>query len=88
MVKLDAADIQGFAMRGYTFPVARYVMLEITGAHSGQALLRRILDQVTTAERWDVKPEATLNVAFTYQGLVRLGLPDATLLSFPVLASG
>jgi Dyp-type peroxidase family len=84
MVKLNAADIQGFAMRGYTFPVARYVMLEITGARAGQALLRRILNQVTTAERWDVKPEATLNVAFTYQGLVRLGLPDATLLSFPV----
>ena len=84
MAKLNAADIQGFAMRGYTFPVARYVLMEIAGAASGRALLLKILDQVTTAERWDVKPDSTLNVAFTYQGLVRLGLPDATLLSFPV----
>jgi Dyp-type peroxidase family len=84
MAKLNAADIQGFAMRGYTFPVARFVFLEIVDAPSGQALLRRVLDQVTTAERWDVKPDSTLNIAFTYQGLVRLGLPDATLLSFPV----
>jgi Dyp-type peroxidase family len=84
MAKLNAADIQGFAMRGFTFPVARYVLMEIADAKSGQALLLRILDQVTTAERWDVKPDSTLNVAFTYAGLVRLGLPDATLLSFPV----
>jgi Dyp-type peroxidase family len=84
MPKLNAADIQGFAMRGYTFPVARYVLMEIADAKTGQALLRKILDQVTTAERWDVKPDSTLNVAFTYKGLVRLGLPDAALLSFPV----
>ena len=84
MLKLDAADIQGFAMRGYTFPVARYVLMEIAGAKAGQALLLRILEQITTAERWDVKPDSTLNVAFTYAGLVKLGLPDATLLSFPV----
>lgn len=84
MAKLNAADIQGFAMRGYTFPVARYVMLSINDAPSGQALLGRILELITTAERWDVKPQWTLNVAFSYPGLVKLGLPDATLLSFPV----
>lgn len=84
MAKLNAADIQGFAMRGYTFPVARFVLMEIANAEGGRALLIRILDQVTTAERWDVKPDSTLNIAFTYAGLIRLGLPDATLLSFPV----
>jgi Dyp-type peroxidase family len=84
MANLNAADIQGFAMRGYTYPVARYVMLKINDATSARALLCRILDVVTTAERWDVKPDWTLNIAFTYPGLVQLGLPDATLLSFPV----
>jgi Dyp-type peroxidase family len=84
MAKLNAADIQGFAMRGYTFPVARFVMMEIATAEGGRALLLRILDQITTAQHWDVKPDSTLNVALTYAGLVRLGLPDATLLSFPV----
>ena len=71
-------------MRGYTFPVARFVLMEIANAEGGRALLLRIVDQVTTAERWDVKPDSTLNVAFTYAGLVRMGLPDAALLSFPV----
>jgi Dyp-type peroxidase family len=84
MAKLNAADIQGFAMRGYTFPVARFVLMEIADAEGGRALLLRMLDQITTAQRWDVKPDSTLNVAFTYAGLVQLGLPDATLLSFPV----
>jgi len=84
MARLNAADIQGFAMRGYTFPVARFVLMEIANGEGGRALLLRILDQVTTAERWDVKPDSTLNLAFTYAGLVRLGLPDAALLSFPV----
>lgn len=84
MARLNATDIQGFAMRGYTFPVARFVLMEIANGEGGRALLLRILDQVTTAERWDVKPDSTLNLAFTYAGLVRLGLPDAALLSFPV----
>jgi Dyp-type peroxidase family len=84
MANLNAADIQGFAMRGYTYPVARYVMLSLNDAKSGQALLCRVLDLITTAESWDVKPDWTLNIAFTYPGLVQLGLPDPTLLSFPV----
>lgn len=71
-------------MRGYTYPVARYILLEIVDAPTGQAFVRLLLDLITTAERWDTKPDSTLNIAFTYQGLVRLGLPDATLLSFPV----
>lgn len=84
MAKLNAADIQGFAMRGYTFPLARYVIVEFLGAAQGRDFVSGLLDQVTTAERWDTKPDSTLNIAFSYRGLVKLGLPDATLLSFPV----
>jgi Dyp-type peroxidase family len=40
---------------------------------------------VTTGERWvGGKPRTTVNVAFTYKGLVALGLPEPSLLSFPV----
>lgn len=85
MSKLDATDIQGFVLRGYALPFARYLFLEITDATRGQACIGRLLDQITTGEHWDAgKPDWTLNIAFTHKGLVNLKLPDASLLSFPV----
>src|SRR5207244_3704006 len=39
--------------------------------------------EVHTAALWSVKPEAGVNVAFSYAGLRALGLPDATLGGFP-----
>ncbi|HLJ86628.1 MAG TPA: Dyp-type peroxidase [Candidatus Angelobacter sp.] len=83
--RLDETDIQGFVLRGYTFPVARYLFLEITDADKAQRLIGSLIDQITTGEHWDQgKPDSTLNIAFTYKGLTKLDLPDATLLSFPV----
>ena len=85
MSKLDATDIQGFVLRGYNLPFARYMFLEIVDAQRGQAFIGRVLDQITTGEHWDAgKPEWTVNIAFTHKGLVNLDLPDASLLSFPV----
>ncbi len=44
-----------------------------------------MISQITTGERWDDgKPASTVNIAFTHQGLAQLGLPEATLLSFPL----
>jgi Dyp-type peroxidase family len=85
MSKLDATDIQGFVLRGYGLPFARYMFLEIADAPRGRALIGRLLDKITTGEHWEAgKPEWTLNLAFTHKGLVNLNLPDASLLSFPV----
>lgn len=85
MSKLDATDIQGFVLRGYGQPFARYLFLEIVDGQRGRAFIGRLLDQITTGEKWDAgKPEWTLNIAFTHKGLVNLNLPDASLLSFPV----
>lgn len=85
MSKLDATDIQGFALRGYDLPFARYMFLEIADAKRGQVFIGRLLDKITTGEHWEAgKPEWTLNIAFTHKGLVNLNLPDASLLSFPV----
>ena len=36
-----------------------------------------------TAERWDVKPDSGINLAFSYEGLRALGVPDASLAGFP-----
>jgi Dyp-type peroxidase family len=85
MSKLNATDIQGFVLRGYNLPVARYLFLQLEDAKRGRALIRRLLDQITTGQRWNGgKPQATLNIGFTFRGLERLELPLATLITFPV----
>jgi Dyp-type peroxidase family len=85
MSKLNATDIQGFTLRGYNLPVARYLFLEFKEAAAGKALIHKLLDQITTGQRWEGgKPDSTLNIAFTHKGLAALELPLATLLSFPV----
>jgi Dyp-type peroxidase family len=83
MSKLDPTDIQGFVLRGYTFPVARYLLLQIVPAR-GREFIGKLIRQITTGERWDqAKPRTTVNVAFTYRGLKKLDLPEPSLQSFP-----
>jgi Dyp-type peroxidase family len=85
MSKLNATDIQGFVLRGYNMPVARYLFLHFEDATRARSLVGRLLRKITTGQRWDSgKPANTLNIAFTHLGLVALDLPDATLLTFPV----
>jgi Dyp-type peroxidase family len=84
MVKLNLFDIQGFVARGYNFPRAAYLLAEFLDHKAGREFVRRVTEQVTSAERWEQgKPPSTLNIGFTWKGLRKLGLPDATLLSFP-----
>jgi Dyp-type peroxidase family len=85
MSRLNETDIQGFVLRGYNMPVARYLFLHFEDARRARSLLARLLSHITTGQRWDgAKPQSTVNIAFTNKGLVQLDLPDATLLSFPV----
>jgi Dyp-type peroxidase family len=85
MSKLDATDIQGFALRGYNFPFARFLFLKVLHDKKAQKCVGQLIDSITTGERWDEgKPQTTLNVAFTFKGLAALELPEASLLSFPV----
>jgi Dyp-type peroxidase family len=85
MSKLDATDIQGFALRGYNFPFARFLFFTISNQSQGQKCVGQLIDYLTTGERWDQgKPQTAVNLAFTFKGLVALGLPAASLLSFPV----
>ncbi|HXM59854.1 MAG TPA: Dyp-type peroxidase [Terriglobales bacterium] len=82
--KIDVSDIQGFALKGYNLPFARYLLLEFLHAEAGQNFIGQIVQYLTTGERWDEKPAAAVNIAFTHKGLAKLELPEATLLSFPV----
>jgi Dyp-type peroxidase family len=85
MSKLNATDIQGFTLRGYNLPVARYLFLEFTNPAAGRALIHQLLSRITTGQHWEGgKPDSTLNIAFTHKGLAALDLPMATLLTFPL----
>ena len=85
MSKLNATDIQGFTLRGYNMPVARYLFLKFSEPKLARELINQLLGSITTGQLWDNgKPQNTLNIAFTYSGLATLDLPVATLLSFPI----
>ena len=85
MSKLNATDIQGFALRGYNMPFARYCFLHFHHAARARALIGELLKVITTGQLWEQgKPPSTLNIALTHRGLVSLDLPIATLISFPV----
>jgi Dyp-type peroxidase family len=85
MSRLNETDIQGMVLRGYNMPLARYLFLEILHHVQGRTMIDRLLGEITTGEHWDNgKPLSTVNIAFTFKGLEKLGLPDATMMSFPV----
>jgi Dyp-type peroxidase family len=85
MTEIDVSDIQGFALRGYNFPFARYLLLELLESKAAQRCVGHVIPHLTTGVKWDSgKPASTVNIAFTHPGLIQLGLPEETLLSFPV----
>ena len=83
MSKLNETDIQGFVLRGYNMPVARYCLCRLENPTAARGFLKAILPQITSGRIWDRKPDSTVNIAFTYAGLQALDLPLATLISFP-----
>jgi Dyp-type peroxidase family len=83
MTELDFPNIQGFVVRGYRLPAAGYVFLRIEEPARARALLGDVIDQVITAERWDVKPDSGINLALSYEGLRALRVPEASLAAFP-----
>jgi len=86
MGSIDVSDIQGFSLKGYNFPYARYFLFELLEPQKARNFIYQLLTVVTTGERWDInnKPVSTVNVAFTHPGLVQLELPLGSLLSFPL----
>lgn len=83
MTALDLGHIQGFVVRGYRLPLAGYIFLRIDDAGRAAAWISEITNDILTAAPWSQKPDAGVNVAFSYSGLAALGLPSATLASFP-----
>lgn len=88
---LDLLDIQGNILRaygGFGYPVARYVFLNIRDGAAGRSFVGAVTARVTTAVEWGngpghiKQPDATFNLAFSYQGLKSLDLPTASLIGF------
>ncbi|SJM91790.1 Dyp-type peroxidase [Crenothrix polyspora] len=84
---LDLEDIQGFIMRSYPLPCARYVYVHIDDkqVNAARSTLEKLTELVTASTVW---PDATglehaLNIALSFKGLMALGLPTSSLISFP-----
>jgi len=77
----DYRDIQGLVRFGYKhLEAARFHLLTIEDAAAARAWLSKA--PVTTAVKGR-RPDAALHVAFTYEGLQRLGCAPNTLVQFP-----
>jgi Dyp-type peroxidase family len=83
MTELDLARIQGFVVRGYRLPFAGYLFLRIDDAVRAASWIAEITEDVLTAAPWSQKPDAGINVAFSFSGLRALAMPDASLAAFP-----
>ena len=86
--QIDLTDIQGNITRAYgryRFPKARYFFLHIREEKYGRKFINQIIKKVTTAAYWKEgeKPLVTLNIGFTFRGLLKLSLPIQTLQSLP-----
>ncbi|MEG9433576.1 Dyp-type peroxidase [Terriglobus sp. ADX1] len=82
---LDLCDIQATVLRPRPTPYrGEYVGLRIDDARQGKTMLSRILPYVAPSDEWWVPSlPAWLGIAFTYEGLKALDLPQASLDSFP-----
>jgi deferrochelatase/peroxidase EfeB len=98
-VALDLADIQGNILGAYGkqgFPKGRYITLHIDNPAEGRKFVTALLPKVTTALRWPSRrapvrdgavtvprPDVAVNIAFSWYGLVALGIPTRTLRGMP-----
>ena len=83
---VEASDVQAIVLRPRPKPYrGEYVVLRIGDARQGREMLRRILPHVAPAEEWWVPSlPGWLGIAFTFEGLKALGVPQPSLDSFPV----
>ncbi len=81
IVNLELEDIQGLILRGYKrMQFAKYILLEIEDLEKTKKWLHDIADELTNTETKEL--QNCLNIAFTNQGLLRLGLYTENLNAF------
>ncbi|WPW28501.1 Dyp-type peroxidase [Streptomyces atratus] len=84
-MSIEIDDVQSGALRPRPVPYeGKYILLRVDDRHAGRALLRRLLPVVSGGlPSVDRSQDAWVAVAFTYQGLKALGVPQESLDSFP-----
>ena len=82
---LEVSDIQATVLRPRPSQYkGEYVILTVGDAAQGREMLRRLIPHVAPADDWWLPSlPGWLGIAFTYQGLKALGVPQASLDSFP-----
>jgi Dyp-type peroxidase family len=83
---LETSDIQATVLRPRPSPYrGEYIVLRVGDIGQGREMLRRILPYVAPADEWWVPSlPGWLGIAFTFEGLKALGVPQASLDSFPI----
>jgi deferrochelatase/peroxidase EfeB len=82
---LEMSDIQAtiFRPRPSSYR-GQYVVLRIDDAAQGREMLRRIIPHVGRSDKWwQPTLPGWLGIAFTFDGLKAMGVPQASLDSFP-----
>src|SRR3954465_14569542 len=80
---LELDDIQSGALHERPSPyVGRYLLLRIDDRRAGRELVRRLHPVVDASRDPTAARDAWTTVAFTYQGLRQLGVPQQSLDSF------
>lgn len=87
---LELQDIQGNIVKAYGrygFPLARYVFYTVDDAVKGRNFVQKVAPLVTTSVPWAENspleiPAVAVNIAFTYEGLWHLDVPEQTLSEF------
>ncbi|PIB07669.1 MULTISPECIES: Dyp-type peroxidase [Streptomyces] len=84
-VSVEIDDVQSGALRPRPVPYeGKFVFLRVDDRHAGRALLRRLLPVTSGGlPSVDRSQDAWVAVAFTYEGLRALGVPQESLDSFP-----
>src|SRR6201991_4497785 len=82
---VEASDIQATVLRPRPRPYrGEYVLLRVGDAKQGREMLRRIIPHVAPADEWwEQTLPGWVGIAFTFEGLKALGVPQASLDSFP-----
>src|SRR6266436_3181638 len=81
---VDLHDIQATVLRHRPEPYfGSHLFLHINDARGGREFLRRLAPHISSASDWWNAEDPWIAVAISYSGLVALGLPEASLQSFP-----
>jgi Dyp-type peroxidase family len=79
----DHADVQGNLLTPYALPYGAFLLVNVADGDRGRACLEELAERVTSARGQGTGLTAAWNVAFTHEGLQRLGVPEELLRPLP-----